>query len=1235
MGRSHGRRGAAAGTIPPGGYGAQGDHLDNVETDGGGRAYPDGIPRPHWAVAVLPPLPPNATFRDRLLRPHRWRLWVQFALLGMFVVLGPLLFTSQRLLDSGREVLVDHETIDLSDEANLRVNEFREDMAYFARDVRKRVNDQPAVRSLAQVVTGVADGLNLPADRVWDDPDTPLEARRKYLHGTAVGVYAFRFNGVEAVVEASSAPLPSDPGRRAALVASLTDVGRRLGREFNRSGLHFQPPAGNEPGRAILATSERRGDHIVAVVLDFTRYVNNRQRISPRHYYIVTDPAGRVLVHPTKAADPARTLPEVVQWKYPSFEGRGWFDTTLEPEAKWRRMAQAVQSGGARLTAVPAAELACLYRKGYFSRTLREALGEEKAAAAALRLNQRMWEAMAADPKLRVGEASPAFGYVEVSHPTPDGLKAACEVVGAWWRAETGDPRAAVRWSTPLECQTYQGQLTPLRVDLNDVDDPGWLAVAASTEELRQDIDERFHDVFLRWVVPGLLVSGVLGIALVMTLTYSVNRLARAASRLDTDDPNPKPLPLGGPYEVGELARTLQSLVGHVQDRDRQLRDRAARYETILRAAGEGVLVTSSGGVIEEANKAAGRMFGTTPEGLIGRAVTSLLRNPNDLPAAQESDTVAGAASGSRTLEAVQGMRPDGSDFWLEMNLKPVPLRDRVVMVCVLRDITQRREAEDRIRKLNEDLDTRVKQRTAELEEANAKLEVALRQAEAAVRAKDTFVATMSHELRQPLHIIIGFTEALKEEAADLGAEAIEPDLNKILSAAKHLLDLINDILDMAKISAGKMELSIGTIPLVELVGDVKTLVGPLAAKNANEFVVDAPPDLGQMTADGRRVRQMLLNLLSNAFKFTQAGRVDLRVRRFTESGRDWVRFTVSDTGRGMTPEQVGRLFQRFYQADSGTTRGAGGTGLGLAITQSFNDLMGGQPIRVTSQEGVGTEFVVTLPAVVEAVAQTRPPSPPPAALPAADTPPPQPADGRTVLVVDDDPMVRELMQRFLGKEGFRVLLAGTGDDGLKLARDERPCLITLDVTMPGADGWTVLGQLKGDPATADIPVVMLTIVDDRGRGFALGATEYLTKPIDWQRLGAILRRYLVGRSDGVLVIDDDPQNREIIRRHLEKEGWAIREATNGEQGLAAFDEHKPGLVLLDLMMPVLDGFGFLDELNRRYPGHRVPVVVLTAKELTSADFDRLNGRVARILEKGDLNHLDALLELIRRTAKR
>jgi PAS domain S-box-containing protein len=1184
-------------------------------------------------------IPLVPTVRERLFRPTRWRLWIQFALLGAFVLVVPVLFASQRLLDSGREVLIEHEVIDLSDESNLRVNEFREDMAYLARDVRKLVQDNAG--QPPQVAEAVLAGLNLPTSGVRADPDSINQARFRYLYGAAVGVFVFRPGEGGVKVSAATAPLPADADRRAVLFSCLADVGERLARKspFNRSALHYQPADGGRPGRAILALAEKSGDEVVALVLDFSRYVVNRQRVSPRHFYVVTDPNGRVLIHPDPAVPDARpAIRSLVNWEYPTFGGHDWFETAaLSADERKKRMARVVQNGGARLKAVEAASLAYRYRKGYLpDGELADRWAADEAAAAARRLNERMAVELDADPRLRVGEAAPTSGYVEVAHPDPARLAAVCDHIDGWWRAETGEAKARLRWTDPLDCRTFQGQLTPLRVDLNDEDDPAWLVVAASVEELREDIDHRFGRIFVRWVLPTLGIACLVGIVIVMTLTHSVNRLAVAAAKLDTDDP--KPLPLHGPYEVSKLAHTLDRLVRDIQERDRQLRDRAARYETILRAAGEGVIITDAGGVIEEANKAAGRMFGYAPEALIGLPVTTLVQHPDQMPTATDSERAAGQLV-SRTLDTIQGRRRDGTAFWLELNLKPTPLRDRVVVTCIFRDVSLRKEAEERVRRMNDELETRVRQRTAELEEANTKLEVAVKEAEAAAAAKDTFVANMSHELRQPLHIIIGFTEALKEEAADLNAGGIVPDLNKILAAARHLLELINDILDLAKISSGRMELAVTPFPLPKLVDDVRSLVGPLAEKNANAFAVDAPPDLGVMTADERRVRQMLLNLLSNAFKFTTGGSVTLRVRRVSEHGREWVRFTVSDTGKGMTAEQVKRLFQRFYQADSSTTRGAGGTGLGLAITQSFAVLMGGQPIRVTSQEGVGSEFEVTLPAAVDQAAKpvispAEPPKPTPPAIPPEGI---QPADGRTVLVIDDDPMVRELMERFLVKEGFRVVQAATGEDGLRLAADVRPCVVTLDVMMPGGvDGWAALARLKENPATADIPVVMLTIVDDSGRGFALGAADYLTKPIDWQRLGVILRKYLTpGRGDAVLVVDDDAHSREVVCRHLEREGWGVVEAADGGQGLAAFAADRPGLVLLDLMMPVLDGFGFLDELGKRFPRHRVPVVVLTAKELTPEDFDRLNGRVARILAKGDLSRMDELMTLIRRTAKR
>ena len=540
---------------------------------------------------------------------------------------------------------------------------------------------------------------------------------------------------------------------------------------------------------------------------------------------------------------------------------------------------------------------------------------------------------------------------------------------------------------------------------------------------------------------------------------------------------------------------------------------------------------------------------------------------------------------------------------------------------------------------MNEQLESRVKLRTAELAETNTKLEVALRQAEAAGRAKDTFVANMSHELRQPLHIIIGFTEALKEEAVDANNAELIPDLNKILTAAKHLLDLINDILDLAKISAGRMELTVATFDLTLMVRDVQTLVAPLADKHANQFVVDVPNALGVMIADERRVRQILINLLSNAFKFTTNGTVTLQVRRVQMNSHEMIEFAVADTGKGMTADQVSRLFQRFYQADPSTTREQGGTGLGLAITQSFNDVMGGDPIHVSSVPDQGSHFVVRLPAVVEPnvaknIARATPTELTPI-VSKSDSQTLTPVNAGTILVIDDDPMVHELMLRFLSKEGFRVVSALTGAEGLRIARETRPSAITLDVMMPEVDGWSVLTDLKADPLTCDIPVVMLTIVDDRGRGYALGAADYLTKPIDWQRLAVILRRYQsLDRASPVLVIDDDPECREMVRRYLEREGWRVTEAPDGEAGLREMATEFPALILLDLMMPVLDGFSFLTELPHRFPGARVPVVVLTAKDLTASDFDRLNGRVARIIEKGNLAQFDHLAELVRTIAK-
>jgi len=340
------------------------------------------------------------------------------------------------------------------------------------------------------------------------------------------------------------------------------------------------------------------------------------------------------------------------------------------------------------------------------------------------------------------------------------------------------------------------------------------------------------------------------------------------------------------------------------------------------------------------------------------------------------------------------------------------------------------------------------------------------------------------------------------------------------------------------------------------------------------------------------------------------------------------ITFHVSDTGIGMTPEQLGKLFQAFMQADASTSRKFGGTGLGLAISRKFCQLMGGD-ITVTSEHGKGSTFTVTLPSIVAADVSPRPTDSGAAgqvtrALTSAAT------RGPTVLVIDDDPAVRDLMQRSLAKDGFRVEIAADGKTGLALAKQLKPAVITLDVMMPSMDGWSVLTALKADPATADIPVIMLTIVDDKQMGFALGAADYFTKPIDFQRLHHVLAKYRKPAGpQTVLVIEDDPSAREMLRRTLEKDGWLVAEAQNGKVGLTQLAASSPALILLDLMMPEMDGFEFMDALRRRADAKRIPVIVITAKDLTEEDRRRLNGGVERIIQKGATSQGE-VLELVR-----
>ena len=508
-------------------------------------------------------------------------------------------------------------------------------------------------------------------------------------------------------------------------------------------------------------------------------------------------------------------------------------------------------------------------------------------------------------------------------------------------------------------------------------------------------------------------------------------------------------------------------------------------------------------------------------------------------------------------------------------------------------------------------LEQKVELRTREVEEKSRQLEIASQH-------KSQFLASMSHELRTPLNAIIGLTEMMVANVARFGTEKAQEPLRRVNRAGTHLLGLINQVLDLSKIEAGKLELSLESVSLAPLIEEVIGTARQLAEQNKNRLVVESQENLGALTTDPMRLRQILLNLLSNACKFTKQGEVTLRVRKVVD-GHSWVEFAVADTGIGMTPEQQAKLFEEFTQADSSTARQYGGTGLGLAITRKLVRMMGGD-VTVTSEPGKGSVFTVRLPASADSLAKSsigsdgsRPPS------------------TNCILVIDDDATARELISDHLKADGFSVVAAAGGLEGLKLAKELRPTVITLDVMMPDLDGWSVMAALRQDAELAEIPVIMVTIVDEHRRGIALGAAGYLTKPIDRDRLHRLVGRFRASTPPTrVLLVEDDEIQRDRIRGWLEGQQWIVREAANGREALAHLQEDKPDVILLDLMMPEMDGFAVVAALQKEAGWRHIPVIVITSRDLDATERERLNSGVQSILVKETFRPAD-LVERIRR----
>ncbi len=515
-------------------------------------------------------------------------------------------------------------------------------------------------------------------------------------------------------------------------------------------------------------------------------------------------------------------------------------------------------------------------------------------------------------------------------------------------------------------------------------------------------------------------------------------------------------------------------------------------------------------------------------------------------------------------------------------------------------------QANDQLEEANRTLEGRVEERTRLLAKA-------VKDAEEASKAKSSFLAKMSHELRTPLNAIIGYSEIMREDAVDEGETRTAEDLDKVLNAARHLLGLINDVLDISKIEAGKMELYLETFELKKLVNEVIATASPLISKKGNALALDCPADIGTMHADATKLRQVLLNLLSNASKFTEKGTITLKATRLPNDGDDLIELAVIDTGIGMNSEQCSRLFQAFSQADASTASKYGGTGLGLAISKQFAQMMQGD-IKVISTPGVGSNFTIRMPAVV----QTNQPKVIQTASHKLTRSPFATTNKPKILFIDDDKEIRTVITELLRVSGYEALEASTGQQGLEMAAQYMPALILLDVLMPGIDGWTVLTKLQNKAQTADIPVIVVSAVADSEMAMSLGASGVLAKPVDAARLTAEIAAQLTPLSKCfVLLVEDDADSRTLVTRMLEREGWHFHAAYNGHAALRVLKKGVPSMIILDLMMPGMNGLEFLGQLEKNPAWSKIPVVVVSSMDITPEMRDFLTPRVVGILQKG------------------
>lgn len=637
------------------------------------------------------------------------------------------------------------------------------------------------------------------------------------------------------------------------------------------------------------------------------------------------------------------------------------------------------------------------------------------------------------------------------------------------------------------------------------------------------------------------------------------------------------------------------------------------RMRAILDNVGEAVITIDEKGIIRDFNLEAENIFGYTAEEVIGQNVKLLMPQPergeHDGYLAKYLET--GHAKIIGSMRRVPGVRRDGGALVLELSITEIKVAGRPIFTGLLRDVTEKVATE------------------RELERSRERLENKAAELQRATRLKSEFLANMSHELRTPMNSIIGFTNrVIKKAASELKPRQLD-NLRTVERNAHHLLGLINGLLDLSKIEAGKMDVHAEHIDFELLVREVFSLNLPMLEGKPVEFKTDFSAENIPLYTDSTKLKQILINLVSNAIKFTSEGSITIaaEVRNDGLFEERKIAIRIIDTGVGMDSDALQYVFDAFRQVDGSTTRKIGGTGLGLAIVHSFAELLGGT-VRVESELGVGSTFEIVIPV---SLARSRPLPDFAGARSSLVKPEEVEGNGRTILCIDDDAEVRELLTDYLTDEGYQVIAANSAEEGLVLAQKFAPFAITLDIMMPQRDGWSMLSELKSREATRDIPVIIISIVDNKTLGYHLGAFDYMQKPIDSERLMSSIHNLVEKEIKRVLVVDDDPEARELMRDMLEDAGIAYDGAASGVDTLALLEEagdHLPDLITLDLMMPGMDGFELLRKIQENPAWANIPTIIVTAKTLEDHESEYLRPRVASILQKERISSEKVLAQL-------